>query len=455
MVKYIADLLKTNQEECDRLELEWHSYSSTLSPIRACPPEILSMIFLLYLAENPRRVRQLLLVCRQWHEVTIKDPRMWNRIHITVKESEWDLKSAAKTYENHAKMCLQRSGSSLLDIELDCTELCSSSDQMLEMIGRSFAGQLADRDALDTFDNWLYALELDELEIPAITATCQPRHVVSAIKLIAGKNGENMSRCGSFRLMLPRFDDPELIKSILKLLKGPAPCLTRLKFMTLGLDDSYDDALAGCFSDLQSLKHLDVDRIRFFQSLKFNPSSIESLVMYDEDGVWSAYNLSQFPNLQYLELNINFPHSLEEKIEVSLPRLRQLTINSMISYLSEIQFHTPYLQDVNIRRRSERSVNKPRYLPGLQSLRVRWEGDYWGSGSDEQLQTEMEMILVHFHKAKQLTVSSCAKHSLIEALHDLHNYGELSNDLETVGFATPGGAIETIDVRALLMPNSS
>jgi hypothetical protein len=146
------------------------------------------MIFRLYLAENPRRVRHLLLVCRQWHEIAIKDPRLWNRIFIKVEEKEWDLESASKTYKNHAKMCLQRSGASLLDIEVDCDDLCSSRDQILQRIEEPFSGLLNDaRDADIVFSNWLSDLELDELDIPAVTATCRPEHVVSAIKLIVGK----------------------------------------------------------------------------------------------------------------------------------------------------------------------------------------------------------------------------------------------------------------------------
>jgi hypothetical protein len=161
------------------------------------------MIFRLYLAEDPRRVRRLLLVCRQWYDIAIKDPRLWNHIYIKA-DKQWDLKSVAVSYKNHAKMCLQRSGGSLLDVKIDCDELCSSRDQIQERIKESFAGQfMDDTDAEIAFSNWMHDLDVEELDIPAVTAICQPKHITNVIKLVAGKNGENMSRWVVLNLFCP------------------------------------------------------------------------------------------------------------------------------------------------------------------------------------------------------------------------------------------------------------
>jgi len=219
-----------------------------------------------------------------------------------------------------------------------------------------------------------------------------------------------------------------------------------------GVDDS---ELAGCFPSLLSLKHLHVDIIQAFRSLTLNPLSIESLVMQGDVEVWSAYDLSQFPHLQYLELHIYHSNPPSETIEVSLPLLKQLTFNGSIQHLSKIQFRTPMLQDVNI---LDSDVDgKPGFLPGLESLRVRWTGSNYSRDPqrDEKLLTEMKMILAHFHKAKEFTVSDFAKNALVETLHLLHSCGELSDDLETVRFVTRLGDVETVDVRTLLIPNSS
>jgi F-box-like len=460
-VKDITDRLKTAQEECRRLEREWHSYSSTLSPIRACPLEILSMIFRLYLAENPRRVRRLLLVCRQWHEVAIKDPQLWNRICIKVDEKVWDLKSVCDSYKKHARMCLQRSGAALLDIKIDCDELCSSRNQILEMIKEPFAGLFMDEDmdAEVAFLNWLYNLELDELDIPAVTTTCQPKYIISTIKLIAGKRGENMGRWGSLDLTLPRASDPEIVASVWELFKGPAPCLNRLNIRTQGLSRIDDSDLDGSFPDLLTLKHLRIDSVQAFRSLTLNPPSIESLVIDGDISNWPAYDLSQFTHLQDLEAYVYSSDAINVAIEVSLPLLKRLTLSGYFCGPNEIRFNTPILQDVNILARSPYDISKkPDFLPDLQSLRVSWTGsdysrDRWQDG---KLQTEMKTILAHFHKAKELTVSKFAKKALVETLHLLHNCGGLSDELETVGFTSRrGNIIETIDVRTLLMPNSS
>jgi F-box-like len=458
-VKDITDRLKAAQEECDRLELEWHSYSSTLSPIRPCPPEILSMIFRIYLAENPRRVRRLLLVCRQWHEVAKNDPQLWNRIRIKVNERDWNLKSMSKSYEKHTMMCLQRSGASLLDIEVDCEELRSSRHQILDRINEPFARQLGDgTDAEIAFSNWLDNLELDELDTPAVTATCQPKHIVRAIKLIAGKNGEHMSRWGSLHFTFPLLYDPKTVASLWKLFRRPTPCLNRLILVTPGFSSIHDTDLEGCFPDLPTLKHLHVDSIQVFRFLTLN-SPIESLVIHGEISDWWECNLSQFTHLQYLEAYIDrfSPHYDPIPIEVSLPLLKRLALNGILRRLSEVQFNTPILQDLSIRGRTLYEISrKPDFLPGLQSLRVCWMGsNYTGKPwRDEILTKEMKIILAHFHKAKQLTVSSNAKHALIEALHLLRG-GEGLLDLETIRFENREGGVETIDVQTLLMPNSS
>jgi hypothetical protein len=188
--------------------------------------------------------------------------------------------------------------------------------------------------------------------------------------------------------------------------------------------------------------------------LTLDPSSLESLVIYEDVEVWSEYDLSQFIHLQYLELHIYDLDAPNETIKVSLPLLKQLSLHGSLRNVSKIQFHTPILQDVIIEGRSQSDVDgKPDFLPSLQSLRVRWKGSTWKPWLREKLLMEMRTILAHFHKATQLTVPDYAKNALIETLHLLHNRGELSDDLETIGFETQRGDVETIDVRTLLIPN--
>jgi hypothetical protein len=75
-IRHLQDQIDIEWETCHQLEKELELYHASVAPIRNCPPEILSMFFEYYVAENPRLIRRVLLVCRLWHFIAINTPQL-------------------------------------------------------------------------------------------------------------------------------------------------------------------------------------------------------------------------------------------------------------------------------------------------------------------------------------------------------------------------------------------
>jgi hypothetical protein len=310
------------------------------------------------------------------------------------------------------------------------------------------------------FEEWMRNLDVDALDVPEVTGNWRPHHIMGAIQVIVGDQHENMGRFGSLELSLPQFDDEKLAMKLWKHFKGPAPSLNRLVITTSGFNSkTTEEKLAGSFLCLTALKYLDVDAVRIFRSLNLEASSIETLVLREAVRFWVGYDLSQFTCLRNLELYDYFSSQApNETVQVSLPLLRQLTLNGNVQHLNQVQFHTPILQDINILGQSASDLgDKHRFLPDVESLRVLWDGRTYFSErwSHPGLQKELKLITAHFVKAKQLTVSDFARTALIDTVRLLHESGGLSTALESIGFEDKHGVVETIEVRTLLLPNLS
>lgn len=99
-----------------------------LAPVQKCPNEILLAIFNLYTSENPRVIRRLLLVCKQWYNLAINTTRLWT--HLPFKIPPPEIRNPKRTFESATvafiKACLKRAGNSLLHIEASFVFLVSS-----------------------------------------------------------------------------------------------------------------------------------------------------------------------------------------------------------------------------------------------------------------------------------------------------------------------------------------
>jgi F-box-like len=447
-IKNLNEQLNTAKSEYNRLELEWENYKASIAPILTCPPEVLSMVFHFYLRENPRLVRRLLLVCKQWYNLVVHDPRMWNRISVTVP-NEWDIESAAVPIERRIKCCLQRSGTLLLDLDLDLSNLRSAEDQLIEKIRMCFIHEVSEDD-WDTIYDWTEGLDTQELVKSPTTTTYQPESIFKVVHQLVGNRGEIMTRWGSLKLQLSEFNMP-LVMDIWQIFAWPAPNLSRMVIRCSEDMGDYDELAVG-FPETSSLKHLDIRSLYNIGSLEFLKlanCSLESLVIYCGVQYWDSIDISRFTQLQRLEITDYYSDiDYVDKYTLHLPKLGHLILNGDVKYLDAVDFHVPVLDVLDFLRWDHpRSVFQP--LPELQSLHVRWiNRGALRSWPPAILLAEMTRILVQFDKAVNLTIDESARSALIETVQSLYANGELPSALETIVVERLDGE-ETIPVASL------
>jgi hypothetical protein len=91
-----------------------------LAPIQRCPSDVLLIIFEFYLADNPRYIRRLLLVCKQWCIVVRETPQLWTHIRFRIPSSYSKINPRLLLHSDitaFVKACLKRAGNSLLHID--------------------------------------------------------------------------------------------------------------------------------------------------------------------------------------------------------------------------------------------------------------------------------------------------------------------------------------------------
>lgn len=96
-----------------------------LAPIQKCPSDVFLIVFELYLVENPRYIRRLLLVCKQWYILVKEPPQLWTHIPFEIPlpySKKNPLLSLQSDITAFVKACIKRAGNSL-HIDADFSSL--------------------------------------------------------------------------------------------------------------------------------------------------------------------------------------------------------------------------------------------------------------------------------------------------------------------------------------------
>ncbi|KAG8821004.1 hypothetical protein FRC17_009951 [Serendipita sp. 399] len=83
------------------------------------PEDIVIVIFCSLVFPNPAIVRHLMLVCRHWHSVITNTPILWSVINLRPSNNLTLLSS----WTDYCRACIQRSGSSPLEVTIDYREV--------------------------------------------------------------------------------------------------------------------------------------------------------------------------------------------------------------------------------------------------------------------------------------------------------------------------------------------
>ncbi|KIM32556.1 hypothetical protein M408DRAFT_183049 [Serendipita vermifera MAFF 305830] len=457
LVEELQFRLNAVQRERDRLEKEIDEYRmSAQSYIRKCPKEILMILFEFYTLENPRVVRRLLLVCKEWYQLAVSMPRLWNRIPINI-DHVWDVTFSCNDISRRVEICLQRSGSLPLELDLDFTNFESSGAKICEKIIDSFQGSNADS---WNIREWAYGLSTESIEGFEVLPVCHPQHVFALVEQLAGKTGDVMRRWGSLRLVLP--GDGNLAAMVWKHLVYPTPHLSRMDLNgTHGLTLVHGNHDFVGFPDLRALRHLGLDDLEDLDSLRLEVSSLSSFVVRYVQGDISS--LSRLANLHTLTLvgGYGVPSDVPvQQTTLSLPRLRNLSVQWVIEGIQDIQFNIPKLECFDIFCPFLRLPRKANYAR-IQTERLSWRFDEIGLSSNWEdkikvktsFSSEIRSILTSYPNTSYFTFSSTFKGVVIEILRESNVNSALSSALRAVTFEGSLGDLETVVAQEIWMPN--
>jgi F-box-like len=447
LVEELTSRLTSAQHEYDDLHREWLQYHASIAPIRQCPSEVLLMIFKMYLVENPRVIRRLLLVCKHWYQVVSTSSQLWTHIRVEFTD-DWDVESISKKTNRYIDTCLQRSGSTLLEVDLDFRHLLSVPDQITGSIFNTLR-LFVSSEGEDDLSYWVRNLDTRTLDDRHTMSRSHLDYAVEVIAKLAGKGGSVMKRWKRLDLQLPE-DESDLAEELWDEFIYPTPNLTQ---MVVGgasrhhLPHHWDTA-TNAFPDLSSLKHLDMHDVPDWQCFTIHGSSLQSLILRRSVENWTAASLAYFTNLQTLELiggYREFRRTPSAPCILNLPELRQLTLRGHFLFASMIEFVAPQLHMFEIIQLDPSSFPG---LPKAQPLCISWKPDpYWGGvGTSQVLQGELEQILIAHRTTKHLICPKILRDFVIETIQRLKTSGTLSSALRTVEFKGDDGDANATDI---------
>ncbi|KIM32551.1 hypothetical protein M408DRAFT_19950 [Serendipita vermifera MAFF 305830] len=448
VIENLRSRINVAQLECARLETELSEYRASVAPIRRCPQELLLMFFEYHTCKNPRLIRNVLLVCKQWYELAISSPRLWNRIPINF-DSDWDLKSACESIEKRLEQCLKFSGTLPLELDFDFSELIPPQNQIESKIWEDISKYIQE-DGFRAFDTWVSDLNVDLLNDPAVISICQPHHIFGLLKILMGKDGGIMSRWGTLRVELP--DDSELALDILELFSYATPSLVRLQIKYMRAE--YASILGGEFPDLSALEHLEVSSAADLKLFKSNPTLMQTLTFLDMQSCDPSI-LTPFTRLQELEVICWVADRLEEDSfshgVVDLPALRRLSVRGVVPNFGTLKFRVPVLDELHL---SRGYIENPFIYPKVQASRISWEverGWSWISKwTLDRVRLDLRAILLQYRSATELRLSSRWKEGILALVQELKSDGTWLSALRVINLEAEDGTIsETIEVQEL------
>ncbi|KIM32546.1 hypothetical protein M408DRAFT_19946 [Serendipita vermifera MAFF 305830] len=449
LIEKLRSRISTAELECVRLETEILEYRASVAPIRRCPQELLLMFFKYYTYENPRLIRRLLLVCKQWYELAISSPRLWNRIPIEFNP-EWDVESACDLIKKRLEKCIDLSGSLPLELSLDFGNFVSPE----ELIRSKIHGDLLDYiqiDEYDAFDAWADSLNVDLLNDPEVMSACQTHHLYELLRILIGEDGDIMAQWGTLRLDLPT--DPELAVGIMELFSHATPSLVRLTINHIrDMRGDFVSLTGIIFPDLSALEHLEVSNGTDLQIFKLNPPSMQNLTFKDMKSC-DASIFTPFTRLQQLDVHSwpDYPsegYALSRGI-VHLPELRRLSIRGPVIDFGTFEFHVPVLDKLHL---SRSHVKASCIYPKVQSSRISWGlEDVWASNwTSDKIKLDIRAILLQYRSATELQLPSRLREMVLALLKELKSDDTWLSALRFINLeAEDGTVLETIEVQEI------
>ncbi|KIM20850.1 hypothetical protein M408DRAFT_30049 [Serendipita vermifera MAFF 305830] len=446
LIEELRSRISAAELECVRLETEIFEYRASVAPVRRCPQELLLMFFEYYTCENPRLIRRLLLVCKQWYELAISSPRLWNRIPITF-DPEWDVESTCDFIRKRLQKCIDLSGSLPLELNVDFGNFVSPEELIRSKI-REDLFNYVQSDECDTFHRWIDDLDVDIPSDPEVISICQTHHLFRLLEILIGEDGNTMSRWGTLCLDLPL--ELELAVGIMELFSHATPSLLRLKIDYFGnMHEGFDSLIGTIFPDLSALEHLEVGSTEDLELFKLNPTSMQILTFKDMISC-NASIFTPFTRLQQLDVLRWRPRSLAEDSYgvVHLPELRRLSVRGPVMGFGTFEFRVPVLDKLHLSRGNEKA---PCIYPKVQASRISWglEIAWLSDWTPDEIKSDIRAILLQYRSATELQLPSRLREMVLALVEELKSDDTWRSALRFINLAAKDGTVlETIEQMA-------
>jgi hypothetical protein len=459
-VNDLKNLLSIAEEKVTQLKRELDEYHARIAPtpINGCPLEILSMIFRLSIPEcdTIRHMGHLLLVCKRWYTLVVKDPQMWNTI-IFSTPMQWDMRSWSDSTRLYVESCVERSRATSLNINLNFFLLQTTKEQLIERLHYGFF-QLPfctpTEGEGDLVEDWLGNLDYEGLEDDVDTTfNCLPNHAIELIEKLAGVDEAIVERWESFTLWFPPGN--HLFSAIWEQLAPKTINLSRLHLIGLCWDDlcdSYaedDDAIP--ILNLPQVKDLMIRTLYGWDRfLSFDPSSLHKLSVntsFEEEFFLEIGRFDQLRTLtlspgNYLLMAKGCPH------RIYLPVLQELVLLGYFINLDAVKFDLPRLKRLVIEWGI--TLSSVQYtMPMVQPSEVHWalvNERYADEDPAKAADTVIRSFLLHYTSSDCFSVTSLLKGNALKVLKVLSTEGVLPTKWRTVSFHDKCGSVERIQI---------
>jgi hypothetical protein len=408
-IESLESQLKDAQAERQRWERQLEfATTKELDYFNKCPVETIIEIFQIYLTFGHRHIRTLLLVCKDWYELVMKSPSLWNRIDLHFPKT-----SIGQTFGliPYVQACKRRSEDLKLDISLN-----------LRNIGdlRYYHCEVVDSSLPEECNNCLNHL-LSEGGYGRECPLFEQRiwEVVRILQALAGDSSKDTARWSSFSIAPPEQE-----------FRTMGPCFSwdgpMDSLVSISLEDSEgwyyfpSDDNFDRFPGPKDWSH--VERLTTKIDLNLLPIQWSSIKHLDIK-VQNRNELSNISKLTSLEtLVINTPTNKydldlfrQRNVHLCFPSLHSMDIIGLLpnDWSKAFKFDTPSLRNFSVQLCSTNyystnhfDMNFPQISPWSVTLKDKdaYDDDikYYGVWDNTEREKAVRQVLHHFSSAEQI-----------------------------------------------------
>jgi hypothetical protein len=266
-IKFLKRSLRVFCEQRDKVESEIALIRASTAPITRIPVEVLSSIFRAVLRIEYNDLfsmkcaitnrKALLMVCRQWHDVVLDDPLLWNFLMVKLPKTVSIIQHIKWIRQEfvYIDTCLSRSKEAPLDILLNLEEMQHGAYYTMDRVRSELKQIVRDDESEEWLDNeleeWLEDIDWD----PCPAGGAYEESLVKLITAITGKDGCTTKQWRSLHITLPA--EESILVEFWDSFNHPFPRLCSLSLEGFWVE-WYLDSLSFAFLSAEAIELTDI-----------------------------------------------------------------------------------------------------------------------------------------------------------------------------------------------------